>query len=60
MKGRSNTLVIYDFGKVMGYSGVDRVVFAYSSFMETAFVPHNIRPLSTLNINLFHYHIDTS
>jgi len=31
-------LVIYVFWRVVGYSGVARVVYAYLSFMQTAFV----------------------
>jgi hypothetical protein len=31
-------LVIYVFWRVVGYSGVARVVYAYLSFMETTFV----------------------
>jgi hypothetical protein len=38
-KGRSNLLVIHVFWKVVGYGGVARVVYAYSSFLPTTFVP---------------------
>jgi hypothetical protein len=32
-------VVIHVFGTLVGDSGVDSVVFAYSSFMQTTFVP---------------------
>lgn len=31
-------MVIHVFGRLVGDSGVDSVVFAYSSFMQTTFV----------------------